>query len=69
VLTVTFQKPGTYVMYCPIIGHRLAGMKGSVVVSSGRRSGGASGLLLDVKERYEGSHHRRYWRHWKDLDA
>ena len=32
VLTVTFQKPGTYEMYCPIIGHRLAGMKGSVVV-------------------------------------
>jgi uncharacterized cupredoxin-like copper-binding protein len=32
VLTVTFQKPGTYEMYCPIIGHRLAGMKGEVVV-------------------------------------
>src|SRR5215210_2614858 len=32
VLTVTFQKPGTYEMYCPIIGHKLAGMKGSVVV-------------------------------------
>jgi uncharacterized cupredoxin-like copper-binding protein len=32
VLTVTFQKPGTYEMYCPVIGHRLAGMKGSVVV-------------------------------------
>jgi len=32
VLTVTFQKSGTYEMYCPIIGHRLAGMKGSVVV-------------------------------------
>ena len=32
VLTVTFQKPGTYEMYCPIIGHRLAGMKGSVMV-------------------------------------
>jgi uncharacterized cupredoxin-like copper-binding protein len=32
VLTVTFQKAGTYEMYCPIIGHRLAGMKGSVVV-------------------------------------
>jgi uncharacterized cupredoxin-like copper-binding protein len=33
VLTVTFRKPGTYEMYCPIIGHRLAGMKGSVVVN------------------------------------
>jgi uncharacterized cupredoxin-like copper-binding protein len=32
VLTVTFHKPGTYEMYCPIIGHRLAGMKGEVVV-------------------------------------
>jgi len=32
VLAVTFQKPGTYEMYCPIIGHKLAGMKGSVVV-------------------------------------
>ena len=32
VLTVTFQDPGTYEMYCPIIGHRLAGMKGNVVV-------------------------------------
>jgi uncharacterized cupredoxin-like copper-binding protein len=32
VLAVTFKKPGTYEMYCPIIGHRLAGMKGSVVV-------------------------------------
>jgi uncharacterized cupredoxin-like copper-binding protein len=32
VLTVTFQKAGTYEMYCPLIGHRLAGMKGEVVV-------------------------------------
>jgi len=32
VLTLTFQKPGSYEMYCPVIGHRLAGMKGSVVV-------------------------------------
>jgi uncharacterized cupredoxin-like copper-binding protein len=32
VLTVIFKEPGTYEMYCPIIGHRLAGMKGSVVV-------------------------------------
>ena len=32
VLTLTFQKPGTYEMYCPVIGHRLAGMKGEVVV-------------------------------------
>jgi len=32
VLTVRFQKSGTYEMYCPIDGHRLAGMKGSVVV-------------------------------------
>jgi len=32
VLTVAFQKPGTYEMYCPVIGHRLAGMKGEVVV-------------------------------------
>jgi uncharacterized cupredoxin-like copper-binding protein len=32
VLRVTFRKPGTYEMYCPIIGHRLAGMKGEVVV-------------------------------------
>src|SRR5215204_4978204 len=30
VLTLTFQEPGTYEMYCPIIGHRLAGMKGKV---------------------------------------
>ena len=32
VLTVAFQEPGTYEMYCPVIGHRLAGMKGEVVV-------------------------------------
>ena len=32
VLTVTFQKPGTYEMYCPVDGHKLAGMKGEVVV-------------------------------------
>ena len=32
VLTVIFQEPGTYEMYCPVIGHRLAGMKGEVVV-------------------------------------
>jgi uncharacterized cupredoxin-like copper-binding protein len=32
VLTVSFQKPGTYVMYCPVFGHKLAGMKGEVVV-------------------------------------
>jgi uncharacterized cupredoxin-like copper-binding protein len=32
VLTVSFQEPGTYEMYCPVIGHRLAGMKGEVVV-------------------------------------
>jgi uncharacterized cupredoxin-like copper-binding protein len=32
VLTVTFRAPGTYEMYCPVIGHRLAGMKGEVVV-------------------------------------
>jgi uncharacterized cupredoxin-like copper-binding protein len=32
VLTVTFQEPGTYEMYCPVIGHRLAGMNGEVVV-------------------------------------
>ena len=32
VLTVTFQEPGTYEMYCPVFGHRLAGMKGEVVV-------------------------------------
>ena len=32
VLTLTFQKPGTYEMYCPVIGHRVAGMKGSVIV-------------------------------------
>jgi uncharacterized cupredoxin-like copper-binding protein len=31
VLTVTFQEPGTYEMYCPVIGHRLAGIKGEVV--------------------------------------
>ena len=32
VLTVTFQNPGTYEMYCPVDGHKLAGMKGEVVV-------------------------------------
>jgi uncharacterized cupredoxin-like copper-binding protein len=32
VLRVTFRKPGTYEMYCPVIGHRLAGMKGEVVI-------------------------------------
>ena len=31
VLTVSFQEPGTYEMYCPVIGHRLAGMKCEVV--------------------------------------
>jgi uncharacterized cupredoxin-like copper-binding protein len=32
VLTVTFQKSGTYQMYCPIDGHEQMGMKGKVVV-------------------------------------
>jgi uncharacterized cupredoxin-like copper-binding protein len=32
VLTATFQGPATYEVYCPVIGHRLAGMKGEVVV-------------------------------------
>jgi uncharacterized cupredoxin-like copper-binding protein len=32
VLTVTFQEPGTYEMYCPIDGHKELGMKGEVVV-------------------------------------
>jgi len=32
VLTVTFQEPGNYEMYCPIDGHKELGMKGEVVV-------------------------------------
>ena len=32
VLRVTFQKAGTYEMYCPIDGHEELGMKGKVVV-------------------------------------
>jgi uncharacterized cupredoxin-like copper-binding protein len=32
VLTVTFQKAGTYDIYCPIDGHEQIGMKGKVVV-------------------------------------
>ena len=32
VLTVSFQKSGTYDMYCPIDGHEQMGMKGKVVV-------------------------------------
>ena len=32
VLTASFLEPGTYEMYCPVIGHRLAGMKGEVMV-------------------------------------
>ena len=32
VLTVTFQKPGTYEMYCPVDAHEQEGMKGEVVV-------------------------------------
>src|SRR5215204_6589402 len=32
VLTVAFQGPGPYEMYCPVICHRLAGMEGEVVV-------------------------------------
>jgi uncharacterized cupredoxin-like copper-binding protein len=32
VLTVTFQKSGTYEMYCPIDGHEQEGMKGEVVI-------------------------------------
>jgi uncharacterized cupredoxin-like copper-binding protein len=32
VLAVTFQKPGTYDMYCPVDGHEQLGMKGEVVV-------------------------------------
>jgi len=31
-LTLTFQKPDTYVMYCPIDGHEALGMKGEVVI-------------------------------------
>ena len=32
VLTVTFEKSGTYEMYCPVDGHEQEGMKGKVVV-------------------------------------
>jgi uncharacterized cupredoxin-like copper-binding protein len=32
VLTVTFLRPGTYEMYCPVDGHEQEGMKGEVVV-------------------------------------
>ena len=32
VLTVSFQKSGTYEMYCPVDGHEQMGMKGKVVV-------------------------------------
>jgi uncharacterized cupredoxin-like copper-binding protein len=32
VLTVTFEKSGTYEMYCPVDGHEQMGMKGEVVV-------------------------------------
>jgi uncharacterized cupredoxin-like copper-binding protein len=32
VLTVTFQRLGTYEMYCPVDGHEQEGMKGVVVV-------------------------------------
>ena len=32
VLTVSFQKSGTYEMYCPVDGHEQEGMKGKVVV-------------------------------------
>jgi uncharacterized cupredoxin-like copper-binding protein len=32
VLTVSFQKSGTYQMYCPVDGHEQMGMKGKVVV-------------------------------------
>ena len=32
VLKVSFQESGTYEMYCPVDGHKLAGMKGEVVV-------------------------------------
>jgi uncharacterized cupredoxin-like copper-binding protein len=32
VLRVTFQKSGTYEMYCPVDGHEQEGMKGEVVV-------------------------------------
>ena len=32
VLTVSFQKAGTYEMYCPVDGHEQEGMKGEVVV-------------------------------------
>jgi uncharacterized cupredoxin-like copper-binding protein len=32
VLTVSFQKAGTYDMYCPVDGHEQQGMKGKVVI-------------------------------------
>ncbi len=32
VLRVTFTKPGTYEIYCPVDGHKQLGMKGEVVV-------------------------------------
>ena len=32
VLTVTFLRPGTYEMYCPVDGHEQEGMKAEVVV-------------------------------------
>src|SRR5215212_213425 len=33
VLMVSFQKSGTYEMYCPVDGHKQFGMKGKVVVN------------------------------------
>jgi uncharacterized cupredoxin-like copper-binding protein len=38
-LTVDLSKPGKYVFYCPIDGHRASGMVGTLVVGS---SGGAA---------------------------
>jgi uncharacterized cupredoxin-like copper-binding protein len=35
-LTVELQRPGSYVWYCPIDGHRARGMRGTIVIGGGR---------------------------------
>jgi plastocyanin len=41
-LTVDATKPGKYVVFCPIDGHRQKGMQGAITVATGGSGGGAT---------------------------
>jgi uncharacterized cupredoxin-like copper-binding protein len=41
-LTVNASKPGKYVFYCPIPGHRMLGMQGTLTVGGGSSTGASA---------------------------